>query len=134
MADKIYLDRAALLAASDRPTEEVWVPEWGSHVRIRTITAGDRDAFDAGTYQVRGKDVQVNRVNLRARLVALCAVDAAGERLFTDEDVAALAAKGARAIDRLFEAAQRLNGLTQKDIEDLAGNSEPGPSGASSSS
>jgi hypothetical protein len=50
------------------------------------------------------------------------AVDDKGNRLFTDADVKALGAKSSRALSRCVRAAQRLNGLTGADLEDLAKN------------
>ena len=65
---------------------------------------------------------EADLANLRARLVALCAVDADGKRIFADDDIPALGGKASAPLDRLFSAAQELNGLSGKDVEDLEGN------------
>ena len=39
-------------------------------------------------------------------------------------DVKALGKKSSLALNRVFEVAQRLNGLTERDMEELAGNSK----------
>ena len=57
----------------------------------------------------------------------------AGERLFADADVPALAGKSIQAVERIFAMAQRLNALSDRDVEDLVGNSGPGLSVATSS-
>jgi hypothetical protein len=53
--------------------------------------------------------------------------------LFTDEDVAALGQRSAAALERVFDAASRLSGLSAEDMEELAKNSESGQSGGSTS-
>jgi len=70
----------------------------------------------------KGKNRQNNMANLRARLVALSVVDDKGTRIFTDDDVKALGKKSAKALDRVFSVAQRLNGIGESDVEELAGN------------
>jgi hypothetical protein len=128
------LTREEILAAGPRlATEEVPVPEWGGAVLVRELTGAERDEFEESCYVGRGKNRQENFRNLRARLVALSVVDDAGRRLFSPEDLAMLSTCGAAALDRLFGAAQRLSGLTTRDVEELAGNSGAGQNGASTS-
>lgn len=123
------LTKGQILAADDKPTKDVPVPEWGGDVRVRTMSASERDQWENETYG-SGK---VNTVDFRARFVALCLVDEAGVRVFTDEEVAELGTKSAAAMQRVFNAAQNLNALTGKDIEELEKNSEAVPSDGSSS-
>lgn len=113
------LDRSAILAAPDLAHEDVPVPEWGGVVRIAAFSAAARDSFELWVVQSRQKG---SFVNVRAALVARCAVDAEGRRLFSDSEVEALGAKSAAALDRLFEVAGRLNRVTEGDIEDLEKN------------
>ena len=108
------LTRDQILGAQDLTYEEVAVPEWGGVVRVRMMTGAERDAFEASTLVRRGKRVDLNMVNMRARLVALTVVDKAGARLFTERDVEVLAAKSSAALNRVFEAARVLNGLTEE--------------------
>lgn len=108
------LGRDAILTASDLPSVDVEVPEWGGTVRVRMLTGGERDAFEASTLTRKGKTFETNLVNMRARLVALTTVDESGARLFSEADVAALATKSAAALNRVFMAAQKLNGLTEE--------------------
>jgi len=122
------LTKDDILNADDLPRETIEVPEWGGSVIIRTLTGAERDEFEASRFIVKGRSVKTNLVNLRARLISMCAVDEEGNRLFTSEDVRKLGKKSAKALDRLFEAAQRLSGLTPEDIEDMTKNSESGQS------
>jgi hypothetical protein len=123
------LTKEQILAAVDKPTQDVGVPEWGGDVRIRTMSASERDKWEGETYG-EGK---VNTVDFRARFVALCIVDEKGDRMFTDADVAQLGEKSAAALQRVFNAAQTLNALTNKDVAELEKNSEAAPDGGSSS-
>lgn len=112
------LDRDAILQADDLPRTRVDVQEWGGSVNVRVMTGAERDAFEA---QVAGGG-HVNLDNIRARLVALTLVDDDGKRLFSDTDVTQLGNKSAAALDRVFSVAQKVNGLTEQDVQELAGN------------
>lgn len=120
------LNKDLILAADDMKTIDVEVPEWGGSVRLRTLTGGERDKFESDSIDQRGKNNKMNLVNLRARLVSLCAVDEGGKRMFGDSEVTKLGAKSAAVLDRLFQAAQELNGMTQKDVDELAEGFEDG--------
>ena len=121
---KVFLGRDAILAIDDLPKEEVYVPEWKTWICVRALTGAERDAFESSVVEQRGKSTKMNLRNIRAKLVALTAVDEEGKRLFTDDDAALLGKKSAAALDRVFDVAQRLSGLRQEDVEELAGNSE----------
>ena len=45
-----------------------------------------------------------------------------GALLFSEDQVEQLSAKSAKPVDRLFAVAQRLNGMRDEDVEELAGN------------
>ena len=118
------LTRDQILSANDLETKLVPVPGWGGEVKIQALTGAQRDAFEASMLAAKGKDQQRNLVNIRARLCALSIVDESGNRLFTDADVKFLGNKSAAALQSVFEAAQKLNGMTPSDVEELAGNSD----------
>ena len=71
--------------------------------------------------------------NLRAKLVARSVVGDDGEPVFTQQDVAALGELSAAALDRVFEVASRLSGLSEADLEEMGKASENGLGGGSSS-
>lgn len=129
----MLLTKDAILSANDLVTEDVDVPEWGGTVRVRSISGAERDAFEQAIVTRKGKSVQTNLANIRAKMVALCVVDEGGQRLFTDADVVALGRKSAAALDRVFSVAQRLAGLTDEDVDELAENLRPGQSDDSTS-
>ena len=118
------LTRDAILGASDIQTEDVHVPEWGGTVRVAGLTAAQRDAFETESVSGRGKNVNVNFANIRARLAAKCIVGEDGKPLFTERDVKALGEKSASALSRVFDVCSRLSGIGDQDIEELAKNSE----------
>lgn len=120
---KQFLDKTAILAQRDIVTEDLYVPEWDAWVKIKMMTASERDHFEASAVQRDGKRTTINMQGIRARLCILCLVDEHGARMFSDEDEYALGAKSSAALDRIFTAAQRLNGLRDEDVEALAKNS-----------
>jgi len=125
------LTKDAILQAQDLPTESVHVPEWSGDVLVRALTGAERDAFEQSIVEQKGKSTKMNLQNMRAKLVALTVVDEGGNRLFTDADAKLLGKKSALALNRVFEVAQKLSGLTPEDVEELAKNSEGDQSGDS---
>lgn len=111
------LTREAILAANDLPTEVVSVPEWGGEVIVRGMRGIDRDAFETALFKGEGDEKRFSPENIRARLVAACAVDDKGAPLFTTDDVAALGQRSAIALDRVYDVAQRLSGIGKKELE-----------------
>lgn len=133
MAVKKFLTKAEILAKDDLKTEDLFVPEWDAWVKVRTLNASERDWFEASTVQRNGKKVTTNLQNIRARLCLLCLVGEDGGRLFEQEDEFPLGGKSAAALDRIFTVAQRLNGLRDEDVDELAKNSNGDPDDASHS-
>jgi|ERR1039458_1968653 hypothetical protein len=130
-----FLTRDAILGAEDLGTEIVDVAEWGGSVTVRGMTGKERDAFEASILERRGKRMVPNTANVRAKLVARCCLDENGDRLFTDSDAEALGAKSGAAIDRVYEVAARLSGMTDEDIDELVeGFGDPTSADSSSSS
>ncbi len=105
----------------------IQVPEWGGEVYVRVMSGTERDAYEDETYRLNGRDVSLNRRNLRARLLVKCIADEAGNRVFSDAEADALGATPAPQLDRVYSFAAKLNGLSAKDEEDLAGNSDGAP-------
>ena len=112
------LTKEAILSANDRKTVDVEVPEWGGTARVATMSASERDKWEAETYG----DGKPKTEDFRARFVALCLVGEDGKRLFTDKEVGDLGKKSAAALQRVFTAAQKLNALTDEAVEELEKN------------
>lgn len=123
------IGKDAILAAQDIKTEDIDVPEWGGSVRVRVLSAADVLGFWDACRDAQGNLVR-DRVQPALLVRALVGED--GQPLFADADIGQLMAKSAAAITRVFEAAQRLNGLGG-EAEEITKNSGAAPSGASSS-
>jgi len=118
------LKRDDILKAKDIDIQTIRVPEWGGDVGVKGLTGTERDKFEQSILD--GKKVNLNSV--RAKLCAAVICDEKGKRLFTDADVLELGKKSAKALNRIFEKAQEMNGLGPDDVEDLAKNSGVGQS------
>lgn len=135
MDQKTYATRNAILDIEDLKIEEVSIPEWGNLVVVVHSLAGDeRDDLEASMTKFKGKKTEVNFKNMRAKLIVKSTYDKDGQRLFRDEDEVAVGKKNAAALQRIFEVAARLSGITQEDVEELTKNSEEGQSEDSGSS
>ncbi|NBW23033.1 MAG: hypothetical protein EBR82_85325 [Caulobacteraceae bacterium] len=117
------LSKDQIFAAEDTGLLKVHVPEWNGDVYIRVMSVGERDAYE-NEWQ-RKKDTGVD--DFRTKFLVRCLVDENGVRLFDNGDVAKLATKSARVMNRLWMAAMEHNSLSDTSIEELAKNSDPGP-------
>ena len=123
MAKTKYLSRIDVIDASDLEIEEVAVPEWGGTLRVRGLTAKEKDKYEEGFLVDPGKSEKVNMKNASAKLFALCVIDEAGNPIFNDEgDVFALGKKAAGPMTRVLSVARRLSGMTIKDMEEITRN------------
>lgn len=127
------LNRDQILQAKDLVTETVEVPEWGGSVLVKSLTGAERDQFEAAIVEQKGRDTKVNMRNARARLVALSVVDEEGKKLFSPNDVSLLGAKSAAALQRVFNVAMRLSGISEEDVRELTEELEEDPFGDSPS-
>ena len=118
----MLLNKEQIKTVSDLETQDIEVPEWGGVVRLKSLTGAERDRFEASVVQGQGRNTTVNMQNLRAKLVAQSAIGEDGKPLFTEDDVKWLGEKSAKALNRLFNAAQQLSGLSESDVKELAGN------------
>jgi hypothetical protein len=123
------LNRKQILAADDLAKEIVAVPEWGGDVYVRGMSGTERDEFEASVVQMKtGQQVQpLNMKNIRAKLASLTICDEAGKRLFSENDIGELGKKSAAALQRIFEVAQRLSGIGEEDVKELAGEMTANP-------
>jgi hypothetical protein len=136
----VALTGSAILGADDIKTQTVPVPEWGGDVLVRGLTGAELDAYQGSMRQMRprldgkGMEMVLLSDNNRAKLLVKCLVNESGERLFADTDAPALGRKSAAALDRLYDVAAELSGLSDESAEEIEGNSEaPTQDGASTS-
>ncbi len=137
--DKV-LDRVLgskdILGADDIQIQLVPVPEWGGSVYVKGMTGEERDKFESSLLvrksvgkRGRGKRevTEFNLENTRAKVCSMTMCEEDGKRLFTEKDVKALSKKSAAGLQRVFEVAQELSGLTDEDIEELVEELEESP-------
>ena len=106
------LTKDQILESNDLKNEAVEVPQWGGTVYVRTMNGVDRDAFENSMIAVLPDGTRkADMTNVRAKLIALTAVDENGVRRFDVGDVDRIGLKSAAAIELVFAVAQRINGL-----------------------
>lgn len=112
------LDKSAILAVSDLEIVPVEVPEWGGTVYLKGMSGTDRDRVEMEASRI----VKGAAGNFRALVVAKCLCDSKGVRMFADADIGALGEKSGKVLDRLFDTARKLSGMTPEDVETLEKN------------
>lgn len=113
----MLLSKTDILSKDDLKAEIVEVPEWGGSVKVSTMSAFARDRFEANIAQSGGG---LNMENIRAKLAIATIVDENNKPLFDENDIIKLGEKSCAALDRVFAAAQRLNLISDKEVEILA--------------
>lgn len=113
----MLLSKDTILGCNDLQIEIVEVPEWGGSVRVATMSAFARDRFEANISKIGGG---IDMHNIRAKLAIATIVDENNKPLFNEKDIEKLGQKSCAALDRVFAAAQRLNLISDKDVESLA--------------
>lgn len=122
------LTREQIVAVDDAQYDVIEVPEWGGSVRVRGMSGTQRDAYESLLLEQRGDSRKINLANARSKLVVRCIVDEGGHLLFTDDDVRVLGKKSAKALERVFDKARELSGMSKEDIEKLTENFDDDPS------
>lgn len=126
---KKSLSREAFLAPRTLKRERVETID--GPVVVQELTAKERDAFERSCVKPDGKKTKDDMTNLRAKLLILAVRDDNGDRLLQDGDLESVGRLPASVVQPLFEAAARLSGISNEDVEELVGNSAGEPSGAS---
>jgi hypothetical protein len=114
-----YLTKEQILTADDIHYEDVDVPGWGGTVRIAEMNGNARDSHAAMLYN-RGKGT--NFESMRAKLVAFSIVDDEGKLMFSPQDIVELGQKCYKSLDVVYEAADRLNAVSDAAMEETAKN------------
>lgn len=114
------LNKQQILECKDILSETVSVPEWDGEVLVQGLTLAEKDDWTESIMS----DGKANIKGASAKLCICCMRDENGDLLFSMDDVSALQAKSAAALDRIFQVAQRLSGIGQEEIEETVKNSE----------
>ena len=113
------LTKEQILSADDLARKKLEIPEWGGHIWIAVMSGTARDRFETS---VIGKNGVANTLNIRAKLAAATITDENGELLFNESEIIKLGRKSASALDLIYEESQKINRLTDDDVEELAKN------------
>ena len=119
---KRVLSRDDLLnAGSQRVIEEVDIPELGGSVRVQGLTGAERDRYEGEILKRDRKTGQLipQLTNARALLVAVALVDEEGKPLFSENELGLLGGVRADTLQRIWEKAAELSGMTEKDLDEL---------------
>lgn len=136
-----FLGREEVHDAEDQQYAVVPVPEWAPAgdpepdewvLRLRGMTGFERDRFEA-SMAPKGNSKKPNMENFRARLIVQCAIDEQGNRIFNAGDIKMLGSKSAKALGRVFDKCQEMNGLSDSDVEELTEDFDDALSGPSTS-
>lgn len=127
------LTKGDIIAAQDLKSEDVEVPEWGGTVRVQEMSGFARDQYDASLIAYREAIAKGEPVpSVRSALCAAAIVDVDGNLVFTTKaDIEALGKKNAAGLNRVFDAAARLNRMGE--AEDTQKNSSPSHDAGSTS-
>lgn len=107
----------------DLPLTEVKVDFWGgASVYVRSLNGVERDQYEAKMIMAQNDpSIESKLESIRMYLVFLCTCDENGKRLFnTDEDYKRLKEKNWQALEPIAEMAQKLNALSDDDVDELA--------------
>jgi len=118
------MNKEAILAANDLEVVKVPTPEWGGeqHVFIRVMTAAERDGYESSMFDRDGEKRTLNLKNIRARLAVLVLCDEQGKRLFDNDGAGLLGGKSSVVLDRIYEAARKVNALDENATKEMAKN------------
>ena len=115
------LSKAEIIRAHDLQTEWVSVPEWGGDVRVRGLTAGQRDQLEAAMIDKKGQPAHVRLGQFRSRMLMLSVIDEQGFPVFEEGDIPALMNKSVKAVERVLKVARGLSNISDEDLEELVG-------------
>jgi hypothetical protein len=116
-----------ILNLNDVVVERVDVPEWGGHVFVRTLSAEAKEQYIESIRRITGRgkkqNVEIILEKSSAKLAAQTMCKEDGTLLWPNGSMATidrLAARSAKALSRVVDAAAKLNGLAD-DSEEEAG-------------
>jgi len=113
--------------ALERPKEDIPVPELGEGkvIPVWGMTPKEKTAWeDKQSNLPKAKKLQV-----RQRWVIECCRNDDGSKIFTLNQIEELGERSSVVVERLVNAALRLSGTTDQDLEKLVKNSDAAPEG-----
>lgn len=127
----MFLNRELLTSerATKIPRERLELPELGGFVYVKGMTGGERDEFEKSCRDTKGR----LRGNTRARLAVRTVVNEDGSRVFTDDEIIMVGRIRVDVLQKVFNLAQKLSGISDADVEELGGDSDGSEAGTDSS-
>jgi hypothetical protein len=123
------LTRDQIRAAKDRVPVKVPIPEWDGDVHVRALNGPE--IFEWQRISEKAENEQ-RWTDTKAILAVFATCDESGARIFDESDLEWLIAeKSFGPINRIYEAASRLNVLSAKALKSLEKNSDEAPASSS---
>jgi len=120
------LDDILACANGNRRFREVTLPVSALTVRIRSLTEREASNYQAHVFSAANQQTRTNRLKAANRLlIALCVVDAEGNRLIPDDRANDIADMDWKDAEHLYAVCAAHSGMSSADVEDLVKNSEP---------
>lgn len=111
------LSREKILAVDDLQIRAVDVAEWGGSVNVRVLSGHYRAEF----LKIVRNNKEGVPDDFMARLLVYTVCDESGTPIFKPDDIEKLQGKNSQALEKVFEAAAELNGLSESGREKIAG-------------
>lgn len=122
------LSRAQLLTKEELKREKVVLDEaTDEYVFVRQMTGHEKSVWELSQVQKSGlgrkATYDVTLDDYRAKLAVVCVCDDEGALLFAPEDYKTLSLNiSAAKLEKIVDAAQRLNAITEEDREEIVKN------------
>jgi len=116
------LTRDQLLAPREVPLRKLEIPSMGGHVYVKGMTAKERGLFERSFENADGTKNKKRVSEVRQRMVIACCCNESRIPYFTLKDMEMLGNQELNVIEEIVVEAQKLCGMTDDDIEELAGN------------
>jgi len=128
MKESVLLTKEALLSKDDLKIEKVELSK--GHVYVREMTGREKDIWEQSLLKQKpsgNKNVpfeyETSLEDYRAKLAVVTVCDAEGNLLFKPEEAKKLnSCISASNMERIIDAANKLNAITAKDREDILKN------------
>lgn len=115
------LNRDAILnLGNDIKIEKVELGD--DFVYLKEMTGSERDSYEQSLYNMERNKLQMAMDNARAKLLVKVICDEDGTLLFKSGDIQAVGNLPSSIADKLFSKAQEMNGLSDKDVDELTKN------------